>query len=152
MMISVKYFAAACGATAPARRNIDMRLAAAYLAVAGTLLVLDIGWVGFVAHDFYAPHVNSLLDNHGTLLAAAAYVVAVTVAVVLLAVRPALDRRSSAWAMLVGAVLGLVVFVSFDLSGLALAEDLAPRAMIADMLWHVTLMAIAARAGYAAVA
>jgi uncharacterized membrane protein len=129
-----------------------MKLAAAYLAVAGVLLALDVTWILYVAHEFYASRIAALLADRANLLLVAFYFAAVTAAVVILAVEPAVKARDGTKAIKLGAVLGLVVFASFDVVSLAFLQDYSQPFALLDGVWDIAVVAVAARTGFAAVA
>lgn len=121
------------------------------LAYAGTLVafaVLDLVWLGYVAHRFYQSQVGALLRTPprwwAALLLYAVYAAGVTAFVV----APALDAGSLVHALVAGAAFGLVVYGTYDLTNLAVLRGWTVRVAVADVAWGVAVTAVAAAAGF----
>lgn len=125
-----------------------MKYAAAYLAVAGTFLVLDLVWLGYVANGLYRSEMGSLMVEKINLTAAICFYFVYTLGIVVLAVDPALDQESAARALMLGAVLGFVGYATYDLTGLAVINGFPLRLALMDLAWGTTITAVAASAGY----
>lgn len=128
-----------------------MKMVAAYLAVAGVLLALDVTWIFYVASELYASRIAALFADRLNILVTIFYFVVLTAGVVVLAVEPAVKANDGSEAVKLGAVLGLVVFASFDLVSLAMLSDYSLPLAVVDGVWDIVVVALAARIGYAAV-
>ena len=85
----------------------------------------------------------SLID-HVTLLSPLLFVVGI----VLLAIFPALNGGTWINALLMGAVLGLVAYGTYDITNLSTLKGWSLTVTLADLAWGTTLTAVSATAGY----
>jgi len=118
--------------------------AAATLATAGTLLVLDLAWLGVVARDLYREGLGALMRPEAFLPAAAlfyAFYVSVTVAWAVL------GSTSAGTAARRGAGLGFVAYATYDLTNWAVLRDWPAWLVPVDLAWGVALTTVAALAG-----
>lgn len=118
--------------------------AAAALATAATMLVLDLAWLGFVARDLYDSALGPLRRPEVLWPAALlfyAFYVAVTVAWAVLGGNgPLLASRR-------GAGLGLVAYATYELTNWAVLRDWPAWIVPVDVAWGVALTAVSALAG-----
>lgn len=123
-----------------------------FLAYAGALLTfvaLDFLWLGFVARGFYQAQIGPLLLPRPNWAPAALLYVAYAAAIVFFAIAPAQDEGSLARALLTGALFGLVVYGTYDLTNLATLRGWTVGMAVADALWGGVVTAAAAGAGFA---
>ncbi len=119
-------------------------VAAATLATAAAMLVLDLVWLGVVARGLYASALGPLMRPVAYWPAAAlfyAFYVGVTVAWAVLGTDGprAAARR--------GAALGFVAYTTYDLTNWAVLRDWPAWIVPIDITWGVVLTAVAALAG-----
>lgn len=119
-------------------------LAAATLATATAMLVLDLAWLGIVARGLYASALGPLMRPVAYWPAAAlfyAFYVGVTVTWAVLGTDGprAAARR--------GAALGFVAYTTYDLTNWAVLRDWPAWIVPIDITWGVVLTAVAALAG-----
>ena len=91
-----------------------------------------------------------LLDQPNLAIAGLFYLLFVA-GIVILAVVPALNGGSWINALLLGAVLGLVAYGTYDITNLSTLKGWSLTVTMADLAWGTILSAIAATAGYLAV-
>lgn len=118
--------------------------AAATVATAAALLVLDLAWLGVVARDLYREALGGLMRPEAYLPAAAlfyAFYVSVTVAWAVL------GAPSTAGAARRGAGLGFVAYATYELTNWAVLRDWPAWIVPVDLAWGVALTAAAALAG-----
>jgi uncharacterized membrane protein len=123
---------------------------AAYLAVLVTLAVVDGLWIWLVAIGQFQATIGPLMKASPDLAAVGAFYLIYTLGVVVLAVRPAVSERSMGRAALLGAMLGLSAYATFDLTNLAILKGWTWKLALIDIVWGSILTSIAAGAGYAA--
>ncbi len=119
---------------------------------AATLLVftvLDVTWLALVAVRLFERSIGPILRPSPQIAPAAAFYLIYAVGIVILAVRPALERGSSWVAAQLGAVLGLTAYATFDLTCLAIIQGWTTSLAAMDMLWGTVGTTVAALAGYA---
>ena len=122
-------------------------LAAATLATATTMLVLDLVWLGVVARGLYASALGPLMRPEAFWPAAALFyafyvAVIVTWAVVGTEAPLAAARR--------GAAVGFVAYTTYELTNWAVIRDWPAELVPVDIAWGVFLTGVAALAGKAA--
>lgn len=115
-----------------------------------TLLVLDAIWLGLVARTFYRDQLGSLMLPQPNLGIAALFYLFFAMAVVILAVMPALTSASVARALFFGAVLGLAAYGTYDITNLSTLKGWPLLMSIVDMIWGAIITAATAAGGYAA--
>ena len=125
------------------------RWALAYVGTLVTFCALDFVWLGFVAKGFYQGQVGPLLLARPNLLAAALLYLLCSAGIVGFAVAPALEAGSALRAAISGALLGLVVYATYDLTNLATLKGWTVTVTVVDILWGCVVCAAAASAGYA---
>jgi uncharacterized membrane protein len=122
----------------------------AYLATAAAFLGADYIWLNR-AMGFYKNSLGDLLADKPNLAAAAALYVIYFVGIVVFAVLPA--ARSNGWgaAIMLGGLLGLVAFATYDLTNLATLSRWPLLVVIVDLFWGIFVTALASLAGFVAV-
>lgn len=122
----------------------------AYLATAAVFLGADYIWLNR-AMGFYKNSLGDLLADKPNLAAAAALYVIYFVGIVVFAVLPA--ARSDRWgaAIMLGGLLGLVAFATYDLTNLATLSRWPLVVVIVDLFWGIFVTALASLAGFVAI-
>jgi len=115
-----------------------------------TLAVLDALWLGIVARSFYRDQLGELMLPSPNLAAAAFFYLLFTVAIVILAVLPALSSGSIGTALLYGAILGLAAYGTYDITNLSTLKNWPLVMSLMDMAWGTFLTALSAVGGYCA--
>lgn len=120
-------------------------------AYAFTLVVffgLDFVWLGFVARNFYASQLGSLMRENINYLAAGGFYLAYVAGVVFFAVAPAIAEGSWGRAALNGAVLGLLAYGTYDMTNIATLKDWPVAMSIVDMAWGGIITCVSAVLGF----
>ena len=130
------------------RKNKKMLYVKAYAAALALFLLLDFIWLGFVARDFYASQLGSLLRDRIGYAAAGGFYLAYVVGIVVFAIVPALNSGSWARAALSGALFGLLAYGTYDMTNIATLKDWPITMSIVDMAWGTFLTATVATAGF----
>ncbi|MEY4880278.1 MAG: hypothetical protein RJB62_1747 [Pseudomonadota bacterium] len=121
-----------------------------YVATGSVLLCLDLIWLRLASEAIFRPEVGPLLSDNPNLSAAALFYLLYVGGLVYFAVWPALNAHSLALAVLNGAVLGFIAYMTFDLTSLAILKGWSVKVAILDIAWGTFVSAVAASAGYAA--
>ena len=121
----------------------------AWGATAVVFLVIDAIWLGLIATSFYRRELGALMLDQPKLQIAALFYVGYTFAIVLLAAAPAARADSLTQALLLGAVLGLAAYGTYDITNLSTLKNWPVTMSIVDMVWGAFLTAIAAAGGCA---
>lgn len=128
-----------------------MRYAVAYLVTAVVFLGLDAIWLTQIALGMYRRELAGLLLDQPNLLIAGIFYLVFVAGIVILAIAPALNGGGWVNALLMGAVLGLVAYGTYDITNLSTLKGWSVTVTLADLVWGTVLTGLAATAGYLAV-
>jgi len=124
-----------------------MRIIKAFLAVIGTMVVLDLIWLGWVAQPIYNEALGALRAQNTVLVAAVLFYVQYIVVIVFFAVLPTKSLKQAARR---GAGIGWVAYATYELTNWAVIEGWPPILVPIDILWGLFLTTLVAIAGRAA--
>lgn len=116
-------------------------------AIALTLLVLDLLWLGVLARGFYTQHVGHLMSPEANKLAALLFYVFYVTVIWATSVR-GVQGRFEAWRR--GATLGLICYGVYELTNWAVLKGWSPIVVPVDWAWGIFLTSTASAAGYLA--
>lgn len=125
-------------------------LLAAFVAALLVFCLGDFVWLGYLARDFYQSQIGSLLLEKPRWGAAAVFYPLYVAGIVLFCVEPSLAQGSWLRAAVVGALLGLLAYATYDLSNLATLKGWSVGFAVVDVLWGIAITATAATAGHLA--
>lgn len=121
-----------------------MKFLFAYLVIAAVFLVLDFIWLGYVARDFYRAQLGSQLAAEVNIAAAGAFYLLYVFGILVFVVLPALSTGNWQHALLMGALLGLVAYGTFDLTNLAVMRGFPVQMALVDMAWGAFITGLSA--------
>lgn len=121
-----------------------------WLAAAATLLAIDAVWLGYVARDFYQRQIGQFMRDDVWFGVAALFYIFYSLCVVILVAGPALRSGSLGQAIMLGALLGLCAYGTYDITNLATLRDWPVIVAVVDMAWGTFLTAVIAAAAYLA--
>ena len=104
-----------------------------------TFLAIDLVWLGVIARSFYQAQLGHLMRAEVNWIAAFVFYVVFVVGIVILAIWPAIERRSLPRAVLLSALLGIVTYSAFDLTNLAVLEAFPLGVVFVDVTWGAVL-------------
>ena len=125
-----------------------MRFVVAYIATAIVFLGLDALWLSRVALGMYRRELGGLLLDKPNLAIAGVFYLLFVAGIVLLAIFPALNGGTWVNALLMGAVLGLVSYGTYDITNLSTLKGWSTTLALVDLAWGTVLTAVSATAGY----
>jgi uncharacterized membrane protein len=125
-----------------------VRYLVSYAATLVVLLIVDLPWLTLAGRVLYRPRLGALLLPDPVLWAAACFYLIYGAGVVIFAVTPALAADSATRAAILGALLGVVAYATYDLTNQATLQGWSGVITIVDLVWGGVLTAIAATAGY----
>jgi uncharacterized membrane protein len=125
-----------------------MTYAVAYIATAVVFLGLDALWLSRVALGMYRRELGSLLLDKPNLPIAAAFYLLYVAGIVILAIVPTLGEGGWVKALLLGAVLGLVAYGTYDITNLSTLKGWSVKLALIDIAWGMVLTAVAATIGW----
>lgn len=121
-----------------------LSVAAAVLAAAAAMLVLDLAWLGVVARGLYVSALGPLMRPEAYWPAAALFYAFYVAVIVTWAVLGTERPRAAA---LRGAGLGFVAYATYELTNWAVLRDWPAWIVPVDIAWGVVLTAVVALAG-----
>lgn len=125
-----------------------MKLFLAYLAALVAFLVIDLAWINLVVIDAYEQDVGPLIIDQPRPWPAIAFYLGYVACLVTLAVRPALEKASSAVAWGNGALLGGFAYGTYALTNYAMLGAWTWHLVWTDILWGVFLSSVVSFVGY----
>lgn len=102
---------------------------------------IDMFWLGVVSKNFYRDQIGSLLKTDVNWVAAIIFYLLFIVGLVVFVVTPAVEKSSWMYAVIYGALFGLVCYATYDLTNLAVAKDWPLLVTIVDLIWGAVLAA-----------
>ncbi len=121
-----------------------------YAVALATFLVIDLLWLGVVARSFYKAQMGHLMRSDVNWAAAIAFYVIFVCGIVVLVAWPAIEGRSMAQALMLGALFGLVTYAAYDLTNLATLRGFPLTVALVDLAWGTVLCATVSGATYLA--
>jgi uncharacterized membrane protein len=118
-----------------------------YLATLVSFTVIDLVWLGFVAHGYYKSQIGHLLATDVNLPAAAVFYLLYVVGLVIFAVMPAATSGGVMRGLMLGAMFGFFCYATYDLTNLATLKNWSLPLSLVDMAWGAVLSGIAAAIG-----
>lgn len=106
-----------------------------YLVAAGLFVLIDSLWLKFVANTIYKQALQGLLRDKPNVPAAAVFYLIYMLGVIVFAVNPALAKDSVGDVAWRGALLGLVMYATYDLTNLSTLKNWPAKLSIIDMGW-----------------
>lgn len=121
---------------------------AAYGFTALVFFALDFVWLSTMGATFYKARMGDLMLAQPNLAVAGLFYLVYVGGIVFLAIAPALSQSSWTYALIAGAVLGLVAYGTYDFTNLATLKNWSVSMSLVDLAWGTGLTALAASAGY----
>jgi len=110
-----------------------------YFITLAVFFVIDMIWLGVVAKGFYRRHLGPLMGPKVNWVAAMLFYLLFIVGLLVFAVRPALVGSAPLHALLLGALLGLISYATYDLTNLATLKDWPLVVTVVDLVWGTVL-------------
>lgn len=113
-----------------------------YGITASAFFLIDLLWIGVIANGFYAKYIGSMMADRVNWAAALIFYLIYIGGIVLFVLLPALKNGSGVLhVMVMGGLLGLFAYSTFDLTALALFKDWPFIVAVVDMVWGTLLTA-----------
>lgn len=125
-----------------------VQMTVAFVAALIAFCICDFAWLGFVAKDFYQAQIGPLLLAKPNWSAAAIFYPLYAAGVVLFCVEPALAHGTWVRALVLGTLLGLLGYGTYDLSNLATLKGWTTTLVVVDVVWGMVVSGVAATVGY----
>ncbi len=113
-----------------------------YLVVAGIFVAIDAIWLTLIASKFYKKELGDLLLKKAKLGPAVVFYVLYVVGILYFAVDPALKAGTLSSALGHGALLGLLMYATYDLTNLSTLKNWSSKVTVVDLVWGTFVTAL----------
>jgi len=120
-----------------------------YIAVIGTILIIDAIWLGVIAKKFYADQLGDLMRDDVKALPAVLFYLLFAAGLVILAVRPMDADVGILESSIYGALLGFIAYGTYNMTNYATLKDWPIKMTAIDWPWGSLLSGLAAGVGAA---
>ena len=120
----------------------------AYLVTLIVFVAVDFIWLSSMANRLYRPVMGDMLAPNFRVAPAVVFYLIYAIGLTFLAVRPGLISGSLATAVLQGAAVGFMAYITYDLTNQSTLKNWSTTLTIADTAWGTIASAIAAGAGH----
>lgn len=110
-----------------------------YLIALPVFFAIDMFWLGVVSKNFYKQQIGFLMTPNVNWVAAIIFYLLFIFGLVLFVISPALAKDSIQYAIVYGALFGLITYATYDLTNLAVLKDWPLTITIVDMIWGAVL-------------
>lgn len=112
-----------------------------YGIAAAVFVAIDAVWLTTIANSFYKDKLGKLLAEKPNLGAAALFYAIYIVAMVVFVIKPGLDQ--SLWEVAgKGALLGLAMYATYDLTNHATLKDWPSAITVVDLIWGTVITTV----------
>jgi uncharacterized membrane protein len=113
-----------------------------YLIALPVFFAIDMIWLGLVSNNFYKSQIGFLMKQDFNWTAAIIFYLLFIVGLVLFVIEPAMVKESWMYALIFGALFGLITYATYDLTNLATIKDWPILVTIVDLAWGAILGAL----------
>ena len=107
-----------------------------------SFLLIDMVWLVFIAKDLYKKYLGYLMSPTVNWGAALIFYALFIVGILFFVVYPALEKEQIQYALMAGALFGLVTYATYDLTNLATIKDWPVTITIIDLIWGTSVSAL----------
>ncbi len=118
--------------------NIFFKLYAITLPV---FFAIDMVWLGLISKNLYQRELGYLMKANVNWAAGLLFYLLFIVGLVVFVITPALQSHSWMTAVMLGALLGLISYATYDLTNLATVKDWPLLITVIDLIWGTVLSA-----------
>jgi uncharacterized membrane protein len=119
-----------------------------YLSTAAVFFAIDLIWLGLMNSRFYKIQLAEFMSDKVNWLPAILFYLLFIVGLLLLVVLPAVEHDSWIRALLLGGLLGMVAYATYDLTNLASMKNWPTVVTMVDIVWGTILAATVATISY----
>lgn len=106
-----------------------------YLIALPVFFAIDMFWLGVVSKNFYKQQIGFLMTPNINWTAAILFYLLFIFGLVMFVISPALAKNSMQYAIVFGALFGLITYATYDLTNLATLKDWPLTLTVVDMIW-----------------
>ncbi len=119
-----------------------------YGIVFAVFLIIDMVWLLFISRKFYAQQLGYLMRDPVRFGPALIFYALFVVGMLFFVISPAMEKNSLVYAILAGALYGLMTYATYDLTNLATIKDWPVAITIVDLIWGTTLSTLVSTIGF----
>lgn len=112
-----------------------------YITATVIFVLIDAVWLSVVAKNFYKNNIGHLMAKKPNFVPAVIFYALYIFGLVFFVVSPSLDNDSLSYAISAGALLGLLMYATYDLTNNATLKDWPAKVTAIDMIWGATITA-----------
>jgi uncharacterized membrane protein len=127
-----------------------LSIATRYIAALIVLVVGDILWLGYFAHQVFQPTLKPILRDDVDWRAVILFYLLYAAGVAIFAISPALAQRSVRVALVYGLLFGFFAYMTYDATNFATIRAWTIKLALMDVGWGTFISGAAAVAGYGA--
>jgi|ERR1043165_837434 uncharacterized membrane protein len=110
-----------------------------YLTATVLFFAIDMLWLGLIARNFYKAKLGFIMSPNINWAAAIIFYLLYIAGILYFAVQPGLKEESLPLALLNGALLGFLCYITYDLTNMATIANWPIAIVIVDVLWGTFL-------------
>lgn len=110
-----------------------------FLLVGAIFAIIDAIWIGVVANKFYKSQMEGLLMDKPNLVPAVAFYVIYIIAILVLALEPALSAQSPMRALGLSAMFGFAAYATYDLTNASTLKNWPRAITLVDIIWGTSV-------------
>jgi len=101
--------------------------------------IIDMVWLVLVAKKFYQEQIGFLMKPDINWFAAIIFYLLFIAGLVIFVISPAVEKQSWTYALIFGALFGLITYSTYDLTNLATLKDWPLLVTVVDLIWGTVL-------------
>ncbi len=106
-----------------------------YFVIFFIFLLIDIIWLAKVSPNFYKSNIGHLMASKVSYIPALIFYVSYIIALLVFVVNPAVEAQSLMKALYLGALIGFVMYGTYDLTNMATLKNWPFLVTVVDLLW-----------------
>ncbi len=118
-----------------------------YFVLFVVFFIVDLVWLGLVAPKFYKANLGHLMTDKINWIAALVFYFVYIFALLIFVVNPSIESGSLINALKFGALLGFVMYATYDLTNQATLKDWPVIVTVVDLMWGTFVTATTAVIG-----
>ncbi len=112
-----------------------------YMTVFIVFLLIDIIWLAKISPGFYKSHLGHLMATKVSYIPALVFYLSYIVALLIFVINPAVEHQSIMQALYLGALIGFVMYGTYDLTNMATLKDWPLIVTVVDLIWGTFITA-----------
>lgn len=111
-------------------------------------LIIDMAWLGFIAKNLYQKYLGTFLSDKVNWTAAFIFYAIYIIGISIFVIYPAVQKDSMLNALVMGALLGILAYATYDLTNLATLKGWPIQIVIIDIIWGAVLTSLVSLSGF----